>query len=184
MAFRSASSVLSAVITPSPLNFVLAKILVLSAVSSSEMVSFSNPRFARICLALTYSFRPSASSWFSALSGNSGCGLMRISGSFSTLVTHCVASITSLTRILPSPSSSISFSVLSSNSNPDVGQLKTVHIFWSNSPRWAMSAPVSMLMRVTPPSLVNFQLYGVLFSMCCVSVLILHAHTKFCRFCS
>ena len=46
---------------------------------------------------------------------------------------------------------------ISSISSPLTGQLKTVHIFWSSSPRWAMSAPDWMLTRVVPPTFTNFQ---------------------------
>ena len=58
-AARASSSALAGVMIPSPLNFVSANIFTLSAVSSSEMLSFSSLRFWRICLAEASSLAPS-----------------------------------------------------------------------------------------------------------------------------
>lgn len=57
----------------------------------------------------------------------------------------------SLTCILLSSSTSIYLRLFSLISSPAIGQLRTVHIFWSNCARCLMSSPDWILTLVAPP---------------------------------
>ena len=153
------SSALAGVMMPSPLNFVSAKIFVMSAVSSRAMESFSSLRFARICFAEARSFAPFS---FSSLKAEKGISVPRVSsrsGSFRMPVSHSAVAMTSSTRMFPSWSTSMSSRVFWSNSRFFAGQLRTVHSLRSSSPRWAMSAPEVIFTRTVPPTEVKVQLY-------------------------
>ena len=137
MSFARASSspAEAGVMMPSPLKSVPAKILVKSAVSSTETDSFSCPRFFRIWRADERSLAPSGSSSLKAENSSTSRPSRRRSASLMTRVSHWAVLITSSTRILPSASTSMYLRVFSSNSRPCVGQLRTVHILRSSSPR-------------------------------------------------
>ena len=94
-------------------------------------------------------------------SGNSALPANSVSGSRNTPHNQSAVCITSFARNLPSPSRSISLRLSSLISNPVVGQESTVHIFWSNSPKWRISSPDCIFTRVVPPTLAKVQLYFI-----------------------
>ena len=147
------------VMMPSPLNWVSAKILTLSAVSSRPMESFSHFRFFRIWRAEAASRAPSGSSVLKSPRERVSASFRRISGSLRMRVSHWAVWMTSSTRMLPSASASMSERVLASNSSPAAGQLRTVHILRSSSPRWRMSSPLQIFTRTAPPTEAKVQEY-------------------------
>ena len=126
MALRTAaSSVASAMIMPSPLNLVSAKICTVSVTSATEIAVA--PGFFKL---VRMRFAP-ANALASAISasGTESPPFIRWPTSFSMLVAHCTAAMISGGRMRPSPSVSIKSAVFGSSSVPRVGTASAIHSF-------------------------------------------------------
>ena len=160
MSFAVASSGAEAgVMTPSPLKRVSAKIFTLSAVSSMEIASFLSPKLLRIWRADAWSRAPTGSSALNSSRDRASFSCRSTSAFFRMEVSHWAVAITSSTRMFPSPSTSMYLRAWASNSRFLTGQLSTVHILRSSSPRWRMSSPLLIFTRTVPPTEVKVQGY-------------------------
>ena len=147
----------SGVTMPSPLKRVFENMSFESVVSSILIDSFEDlPMLSSTLLALFSSLQPSTLLVSKAERGRVSLELRSKSLSFNMLHIHSLAFTTSFTRILPSWSLSRYSKNSRSNSRPSTGQLSAVQSFWSNSPKWAMSSPLSIRTLVTPPKELNF----------------------------
>ena len=158
-AFSSSLPAAASMMTPSPLNFVPAKIATLSAVSERLMTSPSLLRFWRISLAEDASLRPVSVSGLNSEIAMEEAPSRSLSALNNADTAQSAVFTTSFTRIFPSPSVSMQARLAESISRPCTGQESTVHIVGSSSLKWAMSSPLLILTLEAPPILENSHLY-------------------------
>ena len=154
----AASSTESGGMMPSPLNFVLAKIVAVSVVSARVIAAASGlPRLASTCRAAASSCAPSGDSARMEDKGSASAPWAISIGSLRTATTQLTAAMISGARTWPSWSVSSRSSVFESNSRSCVGQLSATQSFWSRSLSAARSEFFSSVTWSTPPARKNFQ---------------------------
>ena len=124
-----ASGADEAVMMPSPLNLVPAKIFAVSDASARAIMSPVLPRFFRICFAEAMTALPSGVASLNAVSAIESVSFRSSPVSFRWSDAHLMAARSSGTRMRPSPSVSMRASVFSSSSRPFTGQLSATQSF-------------------------------------------------------